>query len=57
MCNCELTAALGLNQPNLTYHVKKLENVGLIDSRKQGKYIYYAFKDKSLAEHVKNILS
>ncbi|MBO3755380.1 MAG: winged helix-turn-helix transcriptional regulator [Candidatus Brockarchaeota archaeon] len=57
MCNCELTAALGMTQPNLTYHVKKLENAGLLDSRKQGKYIYYAFKDRSLAEYVKKILS
>ena len=57
MCNCELTAALGLTQPNLTYHIKKLENAGLLDSRREGKYIYYAFKDRSLAEYVKKILS
>ncbi|MDH5199752.1 MAG: metalloregulator ArsR/SmtB family transcription factor [Candidatus Bathyarchaeota archaeon] len=46
MCVCELTAALDMTQPNLTYHVKKLENVGLVEHKKQGKWVYYSLTDE-----------
>ena len=42
MCVCELTAALNITQPNLTYHIKKLENMGLVEHKKQGKWVYYS---------------
>jgi DNA-binding transcriptional ArsR family regulator len=45
MCVCELTAALDMTQPNLTYHVKKLENVGLVKPDKQGKWVYYSLTE------------
>ena len=46
MCVCELTAALDMTQPNLTYHVKKLENVGLVGHEKRGKWVYYSLTDE-----------
>ena len=42
MCVCELTAALDMNQPNLSYHIKKLENAELVRSEKRGKWVYYS---------------
>jgi len=42
MCVCELTAALNITQPNLTYHIKKLENMDLVEHKKQGKWVYYS---------------
>jgi ArsR family transcriptional regulator len=45
MCVCELTAALDMTQPNLTYHVKKLESVGLVGHEKRGKWVYYSLAD------------
>jgi len=45
MCNCEMTAAIKTTQPNLTYHVKKLENAGVVEQRRDGKYIYYSLRD------------
>jgi DNA-binding transcriptional ArsR family regulator len=42
MCVCELTAALDMNQPNLSYHIKKLESAGLVRSEKRGKWVYYS---------------
>lgn len=42
MCVCELTAALDINQPNMSYHIKKLENAGLVRSEKRGKWVYYS---------------
>ncbi len=40
MCVCELTAALNITQPNMTYHVKKLEGAGLVQREKRGKWVY-----------------
>ena len=45
MCVCELTAALDLAQPNLTYHVKKLARAGLVNHEKRGKWVYYSLSD------------
>jgi ArsR family transcriptional regulator len=47
MCVCELTAALNLTQPNLTHHVKKLENADLVEHEKRGKWVYYSIKNKA----------
>jgi DNA-binding transcriptional ArsR family regulator len=46
MCVCELTAALGLTQPNLSHHVRKLENAGLVTHERRGKWIYYSLADE-----------
>jgi len=46
MCVCELTTALNLTQPNLTHHIKKLEQANLVDYEKRGKWVYYSLKDK-----------
>ena len=45
MCNCELSVALKTSQPNLSYHVKRLEEAGLVLKRRDGKFIYYSLKE------------
>jgi len=55
MCVCELTAALDMTQPNLTYHVKKLENVGLVEHNKQGKWVYYSLTDEKYVRNFEMI--
>ena len=52
MCVCELTAALGLTQPNLTHHIKKLEGVGLVAHDKRGKWVYYRIVDHKIFEKI-----
>jgi len=52
MCVCELTVALGVTQPNLTYHIKKLENVGLVEYSKRGKWVYYSIVDPLRIQHL-----
>lgn len=52
MCNCELTAATKSTQPNLTYHIKILENAGLVTHRKQGKYRYYSLSENALTRKI-----
>jgi len=48
MCNCELTAALGLTQPNLSHHIRKLEDAELVRHEKRGKWVYYSLADEAM---------
>ena len=52
MCNCELTAATRSTQPNLTYHVKKLEEAGLVEKRREGKFIYYSLTETPITDFI-----
>ncbi|MCW4014217.1 MAG: metalloregulator ArsR/SmtB family transcription factor [Candidatus Bathyarchaeota archaeon] len=45
MCVCELTGALGISQPNLSHHIKKLEQAGVVKSERRGKWVYYNLVD------------
>jgi DNA-binding transcriptional ArsR family regulator len=37
----ELEALAGVHQPSLSQHLGKLREEGLVDTRREGKYIYY----------------
>lgn len=52
MCVCELTAALELTQPNLSHHVRVLENAGIVSSRKEGKWVYYKITEPNKFERL-----
>jgi DNA-binding transcriptional ArsR family regulator len=41
ICICDFTAGLGLSQPTISHHMAKLKAAGLVDSEKQGIWIYY----------------
>jgi DNA-binding HxlR family transcriptional regulator len=42
MCVCELMIALDVTQPNLSHHLRILENQGFVNRRKKGKWAYYS---------------
>jgi len=44
LCVCDLEEVLKLNQSNLSRHLAKLKQAGLVSARKQGLFIYYARK-------------
>lgn len=53
LCSCEITAALDLTQPTTSHHLGILERVGLIASRRDGKWVFYRLtnpKVRSLLE-------
>jgi len=52
MCVCELTGALGVSQPNLSHHIKKLEQAGLVKSDRRGKWIYYSLVDTGVLDRL-----
>jgi len=41
MCVCELTCVLGIRQPSVSRHLRKLKEVDLIDSRQDGQWHEY----------------
>ena len=55
MCVCELSAALNVTQPNLTYHVKRLESAGLVQREKRGRWVYYSLTDAGSLRKIKAI--
>jgi len=41
LCVCDLTAALEMTQPNISFHLGILREAGLIKDRKEGRWSYY----------------
>ena len=42
LCVCDLEDILGLNQSNLSRHLAKLKQAGLVTATKKGLFMYYA---------------
>jgi ArsR family transcriptional regulator len=41
-CVCDLCAVLQVTQSKLSFHLKTLKEAGLVNSRQQGRWIYYS---------------
>ncbi len=55
LCHCEqcvtnLSAMMGMSSPALSHHLRQLKAAGLIDSRREGKEVYYKAADTAAAE-------
>ena len=46
MCVCEMMTALNMTQPTASHHLKILEDSGLIQSKKDGRWVFYSIRDK-----------
>ena len=44
VCACELEEPLGLSQPTVSHHLKKLTEAGLLDREQRGKWAYFSLK-------------
>jgi ArsR family transcriptional regulator len=41
-CVCNLTGPLGLSQPTISHHLKKLAEVNLVEKQRRGTWIWYS---------------
>ncbi len=48
LCVCDITTALDIVQPKVSFHLSTLKDARLIKDRKQGKWIHYSINDKDL---------
>lgn len=44
VCICDFTADLELSQPTISHHMAKLKEAGLVESEKDGIWIYYRLR-------------
>lgn len=49
VCVCDLTPELGLSQPTVSFHLKKLVWAGLLDREQRGVWAYYRVNRAALA--------
>lgn len=44
VCACEFNDALGLSQPTVSHHLKKLTDAGLLEREQRGKWAYFSLR-------------
>jgi ArsR family transcriptional regulator len=49
VCVCDLQAVLGLSQPTVSHHLKKLRGAGLLTRTQRGTWAYYALEPTAMA--------
>jgi ArsR family transcriptional regulator len=41
VCVCDLTDELGLSQPTVSHHLRRLRDAGLVEAERRGTWAYY----------------
>lgn len=49
-CGCDLEEPLGLAQPTVSHHLKILREAGLVEGRREGRWVYYSVVPERLEE-------
>lgn len=53
LCVCELGELLEMSAPAVSHHLRRLKDLGLVKTRREGKMVYYSLDD----QHIKDILT
>lgn len=48
VCVCHLIEPLGLSQPTVSHHLKKLTDAGLLEREQRGKWAYYSLRPEAV---------
>lgn len=48
LCVCDITAALAMSQPKVSFHLGVLREAALVRDRKQGKWTHYRINDEEM---------
>lgn len=49
VCVCDITDELGLSQPTVSFHLKKLAAAGLLEREQRGTWAYYSLNPEALS--------
>jgi ArsR family transcriptional regulator len=49
VCVCNLIDPLGLSQPTVSHHLKRLLDAGLIEREQRGKWAYFSLKREAVS--------
>ena len=55
LCVCDILKLLDIPQNLASHHLKMLKEFGLIDSKKEGRKIFYSSSKKELLQHTSNL--
>jgi ArsR family transcriptional regulator len=50
VCVCELIEPLGLSQPTVSHHLKKLVEAGLLEREQRGRWAYFSLKREAVTK-------
>ena len=50
VCACEFEPALGLSQPTVSHHLKKLTEAGLLEREQRGKWAYFSLRPDATSQ-------
>ena len=48
VCVCNLIEPLGLSQPTVSHHLKKLTDAGLLEREQRGKWAYFSLRPEAV---------
>jgi ArsR family transcriptional regulator len=48
VCVCELNEGLGVSQPTVSFHLKKLLDAGIVEREQRGTWAYYSINDSAV---------
>lgn len=52
LCVCDVAHVLGVRVSLASHHLRKLRDMGILKDRDDGRMVYYALRDRSVAEMV-----
>ena len=55
MCACHIMEVLNLSQPTISHHMKILQQTGLVNGRKDGKWMNYSINKERVEETIEFI--
>jgi ArsR family transcriptional regulator, arsenate/arsenite/antimonite-responsive transcriptional repressor len=50
VCICNLTRPLGLSQPTVRHHMKKLVEAGLLEREQRGKWAFFSLNQQAVSK-------
>lgn len=53
LCVCDVCTIVGCSKATASHHLRLLKKIGLAQSRKEGKFVYYALDDDYVRQLVK----